>query len=216
MMLDFAATFPISPLKYSTLRAASAPPPRSLLECHTRTSPQRRRIEEFVRTEFHTHFKARVTQFMPLLVALKSEGDIRAVVGCRPAALEPLFLEKYTGEPIECVLARKVGVTVRRDELVEIGGLACCSGRAAVDIVKAIAPLLLHAGFSWVVFTGADTVMNVFRRLQLEPHVLCPADPLVLGDERHEWGTYYDHNPRVMAGRLRDGVAKLRALEELQ
>jgi thermostable hemolysin len=216
MMLDFAATFPISPLKYSALRAASASPTRSLLECHTRTSPQRRRIEEFVRKEFLTHFNARVTQFMPMLLALRSGGDIRAVVGCRPAAHEPLFLEKYTDEPIECVLARKLAVSMRRDELVEIGGLACRSGRAAIDIVKALAPLLLNAGFSWVVFTGADTVMNVFRYLQLEPHVLCPADPLLLGDERHDWGTYYDHNPQVMAGRLRDGVAKLGALQELQ
>ena len=101
------------------------------------------------------------------------------------------------------MLARELDVSVRRDELVEIGGLACRSGRAAVDIVKALAPLLLHAGFSWVVFTGADTVMNVFRRLQLEPHVLCPADPLSLGEERHDWGTYYDQRLRLFAAHSR-------------
>jgi hypothetical protein len=216
MTFEFAAASAISPLEYSALHTAFAPPPRLLLECYTRTSPQRRRVEEFVRTEFLTHFNARVTRFMPLLLALRDGGDIRGVVGCRPAAHEPLFLEKYTCEPVECVLAKKLAVSVRREELVEIGGLACRGGRAAVDIVKALAPLLLHVGFSWVVFTGADTVMKVFRRLQLEPHVLCPADPLALGEERHEWGTYYDHNPQVMAGRLRDGVAKLGALEKLQ
>jgi hypothetical protein len=69
-----------------------------------------------------------------------------------------------------------------------------------------LVPYLLDAGFSWVVFTGADTVMNVFRYLQLSPLPVCPADPLLLGATRHEWGSYYDHHPQVMVGRIRDGV----------
>jgi hypothetical protein len=212
MHLELAAT-PVPLLDHSRLPMRRAAPTHPLLECHDRSSPQRRRIEEFVRNEFWAHFDARVTRFMPLLLALRKGGDIHAVVGCRPAAYEALFLERYTGDAIENVLAQKFGVALCREEIVEIGGLACRNARAAIHIVKALAPVLLHAGFSWVVFTGADTVMNVFRHLKLEPYVLCAADPLVLGDERHDWGSYYEHNPRVMAGRLRDGVAKLSALE---
>jgi hypothetical protein len=70
---------------------------------------------------------------------------------------------------------------------------------------------LLACGFSWVVFTGADTVMKVFAHLGLEPRALCPADPLLLGEARHDWGTYYDHRPHVMAGRIADGLAATRA-----
>jgi hypothetical protein len=72
--------------------------------------------------------------------------------------------------------------------------------------VRALVPQLLGAGFTWVVFTGADTVMNVFRYLGLTPRALCPADPLLLGDARHEWGSYYAHDPYVMAGRIEDGA----------
>jgi hypothetical protein len=132
-------------------------------------------------------------------------GGIRAVVGCRAAAAEPLFLETYTREPIEVALATVNGFWVPRERIVEIGSLACRNGGAAVAIIRALVPHLLRAGFSWVVFTGADTVMNVFQRLDLAPRMLCRADALLLGDARHDWGTYYDHNPHVMAGRVADG-----------
>jgi hypothetical protein len=145
---------------------------------------------------------------MPELLGLHSpDGSIRAVVGCRAAAAEPLFLETYTRQPIEDSLASLNGFFVPRERIVEIGSLACGSATAAVAIVRALVPYLLCAGFSWVVFTGADTVMNVFRHLGLAPRPLCPADPLLLGEARHDWGTYYDHSPHVMAGRIADGIA---------
>jgi hypothetical protein len=121
-----------------------------------------------------------------------------------------LFLETYTREPIEIALASSNGFFVPRERIVEIGSLACRNGTAAVAIVRALVPYLLRAGFTWVVFTGADTVMNVFRYLGLSPRALCPADPLLLGEARHDWGTYYDHAPQVMAGRIADGLAAAR------
>jgi hypothetical protein len=175
---------------------------------HGATSPQRATLEEFVRREFRTHFGARIRQFMPELLGLHGpDGSIRAVVGCRPAAAEPLFLETYTREPIEIALASLNGFSVPREDIVEIGSLACRNATAAVAIVRSLIPYLLRAGFSWVVFTGADTVMNVFRHLGLTPSALCPADPALLGDARCDWGTYYDHEPHVMAGRIADGAA---------
>ena len=170
-------------------------------------SPQRALLEDFVRREFLLHFGARIKHFMPELLALHgTDGSIRSVVGCRAAAAEPLFLETYTRRPIEEVLAARNGFWVPRERIVEIGSLACRSARGAIEIVRALVPHLLHAGFSWVVFTGADTVMSVFRYLGLSPRQLCNADPKLLGDARHDWGTYYDHQPHVMAGRIQDGV----------
>jgi hypothetical protein len=180
------------------------------LVCHTHDTPQRRRAEAFVRTEFLEHFDARVTRFMPTLLELHDgRGAIRGVVGCRSAAHEPLFLETYTRMPIEQLILQRLEVQVPRTEIVEIGSLACRDARAAIDVVKVIVPLLLDAGFSWVAFTGASTVMNVFRYLGLAPHVLCNADRALLAADGDDWGTYYDHDPRVMTGRLRDGARAL-------
>jgi hypothetical protein len=181
------------------------------LVSHGVCSPQRSSLEEFVRREFLTHFGARIRQFMPELLGLHGPGGaIRAVVGCRAAAVEPLFLETYTREPIEHALASLHGFFVPREQIVEIGSLACRSATAAVAIVRALVPYLLQAGYSWVVFTGADTVVNVFRHLKLAPRALCPADPLLLGEARHDWGSYYAHEPQVMAGRIADGLGAAR------
>jgi hypothetical protein len=183
---------------------------QSVLISHPRGSSHRGEIEEFLRREFRDHFGADLKRFMPQLVALHApDGAVRAVVGCRSAAHEKLFLETYTIRPVEELIAERVGIVVPRAEIVEVGSLACRNGRAATEIVLALVPALIEAGFTWVVFTGADTVRNVFRRLRLAPHALCAADQTLLGADRHDWGRYYDHNPIVMAGRIADGLAAL-------
>lgn len=202
---------PIMPT--ATLARPRLPRRDAALVEHEPGSAGRRDVERFIRDEYRAHFGARVSHFMPQLIALHSgDGTLRAAVGCRGAASEPLFLETYTGAPIEHVIADRLGITVPRNEIVEVGSLACRDGRAAMDIVTALVPALIGAGFSWVAFTGADTVRNVFRRMKLVPHALCVADQTLLGEARHDWGTYYEHHPIVMAGRIMDGIAPVLSL----
>ena len=82
---------------------------------------------------------------MPELLALRdADGAVRAAVGCRAAATEPLFLETYTREPIEAALARRTGFFVPRERStpLEAAGLlyrdnlrltATREGRAVLD-----------------------------------------------------------------------------------
>jgi hypothetical protein len=184
---------------------------------HGSSSPRRGEIEDFIRSEYRKHFDANVHEFMPTLIALHDGNDrVCAVVGCRSAALEPLFLEVYTDKSVESLIAERAGVAVPREQIVEIGSLACRDGRSALAIVRALVPFLISAGFTWVAFTGADTVVNVLRRLELEPCALCVADSRKLGAARFAWGSYYDHDPVVMAGRLRDGVEMLESMPGIQ
>ena len=191
--------------------------PRPRLFLHGRGSPQRSELETFIRNEYREHFDADVREFMPTFLALHdAAGRISAAVGCRSAALEPLFLEVYTEQPIERMIEMRAGAPVPRDRIVEIGSLACRDGRAAMAIIRALAPYLIEAGFSWVAFTGADTVVNVLRRMNLEPLALCVADSSRLGASRLLWGSYYDHDPVVMAGRLTDGLDAMGSAPGLQ
>jgi hypothetical protein len=154
---------------------------------------------------------------MPTLVGLHGiDGSLLAAVGYRSAALESLFLEVYTQAPIEEVIRRQTGIDVPRSQIVEVGSLACTGGRAAMEIVTSLVPALIEDGFSWVVFTGADTVRNVFRRLNLKPVSLCIANKSMLGDRQQEWGSYFDHNPVVMAGRIADGIVALEPMSIAQ
>jgi hypothetical protein len=185
---------------------------RSFLVRHDEQSPTRDRVQQFIVREYRRHFAAEVTEFMPILVGLHgADGSLRAAVGYRSARDGPLFLEAYTKAPIEQMVQLQTGVSVPRNQIVEVGSLACTGGRAAMEIVTALVPALIEDGFSWVVFTGADTVRNVFRRLKLRPVALCIANKAVLGERQHDWGSYYDHNPVVMAGRIADGMMALEA-----
>jgi hypothetical protein len=179
---------------------------------HSRDSSSRAEIEAFIRREFIEHFGATIKAFMPRLIAVhEAAGGVRAAVGCRGAGEGKLFLETYTRAPIEHAIGEKLGAAVPREQIVEVGSLACRNGRAAMEIVTALIPMLIGEGFTWVVFTGADTVRNVFRRLNLLPEALCAADKTLLGAAHRDWGSYYDHHPIVMAGRLADGIVALEA-----
>jgi hypothetical protein len=190
---------------------------RLQLVLHGRGSPRRAELETFIREEYRQHFEADVREFMPTFLALHdAAGRICAAVGCRSAALEPLFLEVYTERPIETMIAERTSVHVPREQIAEIGSLACRNGRSAVAIIRALTPYLIDAGFSWVAFTGADSVVKVLRRMKLEPLELCVADCSKLGPSGSAWGSYYEHDPVVMAGRLLDGIEALDSVPGIQ
>lgn len=188
-----------------------------VLSEHPTHSGRRAEVEAFIRAEFRRHFGATLKELMPALVTLHGDdGELRAAAGYRGAASGRLFLETYTQRPIEAVISERLAIEVPRERIVEVGNFACHGRGAAVDMVRALVPALCHAGFSWVVFTGADTVRNVFSRLGLAPIPLCAAEGSLLGNARHDWGTYYDHQPVVMAGRIADGMRALRSLAGVQ
>ena len=193
---------------------SSTPQPK--LELHSTASPRRPAVEGFVRDAYRRHFDADVTQFMPQLLSLDdAAGGIRAAVGYRHAATEPLFLEQYTDGPVERLVSLAAGRSVQRHEIVEIGGLACRNPRAALVLVATVVPYLLDRGFAWAVFTGADTIQRVLTRMRLLPLALCAAAPDKIGLDVHRWGSYYAHDPRVLAGRLGDGLRILAKQEML-
>jgi len=182
------------------------------LKLHGADSPWRADIEALVQREYRRHFDADIREFMPHFVALHdSAGDILAVVGCRSAAKETLFLEIYADKPIEDMICEQTAEAVRRAAIVEIGSLACRDARAGIALIRALAPFLVTHGFEWVTFTGADTVVRMLRSLNLLPFALCVADRERLGAAQSAWGSYYEHDPVVMAGRLRDGLTCLHA-----
>lgn len=193
------------------------PPSLIGLTEHTQDAPGRAQVEAFIRQAYLEHFEAHLKDFMPNLLAMHDErGRVRAAAGYCGAADGALFLETYTRQPIEEVIAARCGQIPARDQIVEVGSFACRGGRAAIELIRALVPYLISTGFAWVVFTGADTVVNVFKRLRLEPRELCRANKALLGEAQCDWGSYYEHNPIVMAGRLIDGMDQLELIPSVQ
>ena len=108
---------------------------------------RRRAVEDFVRERFAAHYQARVRQFMPRLFALEAaDGSLHGAVGCRGAAEQGLFLERYLDEPVESVIARRTGERVEREGVVEVGNLAAHGAGTARLLIIALTRILAAGG----------------------------------------------------------------------
>ncbi len=167
--------------------------------------PGRRQIEQFIAERFQAAHGACVQQFMPLLVTLETAaGEVRAVAGIRSAQRDALFLEHYLAAPVERVIATRLGVESRRQDVVEVGNLAAVKPGFGRYLFAALTDLLRAWNFRWLACTGIASVLNVFRRLGMDPVCVAPALPEKIPGAA-QWGSYYDKQPQVMVGEIERG-----------
>ncbi|HZX30480.1 MAG TPA: thermostable hemolysin [Rhodocyclaceae bacterium] len=171
-------------------------------------SPRRAGTEDFIRTCFSRHYGARIPSFAPNLTLLENAGGIVAATGWRCAGDEPLYLENYLDEPIENAVARLAGQPVPRESIAEAAHLASHRAGASLDVILTLARHLDRLGFEWVTFTATRTLVGIFARLGLPLLSLASANPARLGPQAAAWGSYYDTEPIVVAGRIRLAIEK--------
>jgi hypothetical protein len=177
--------------------------------------PRRAVVERFVRLAFRTAYAATVDTFCPRFLTFSSHGEIRAAVGYRDGGIKPLFSELYLDRPAEQMMRLRLDQPVERAQLVEVGNLALSHPGQARWIIAATTVYLRAAGYRWVLFTAVTPLVNAFKRLGLQPIPLVAADPRRLADQGAAWGSYYDGAPRVYAGDIEAGVAKLKTCPSL-
>lgn len=196
----------VQPEQTLQLLGSPAPQPGSLREA----------LEQFIGERFAHTYGARISQFMPELLGLTRQQSLQAVVGLRPAASQPLFLEHYLAQPVEQLISARGMPGCRRDQIIEVGNLAALAPGGARLLIIALTHYLYQRGFQWVVFTGTALLLNSFQRLTLSPLLLGQADPECLGEERHAWGSYYSTRPQVMAGFIPEGYRQLHSRDMFQ
>lgn len=169
---------------------------------------EREEVEGFIKKCFADAYSASVSSFMPRLFRLTTRrGEVIAAFGIRSAQRERLFLETYLDEPIEQVIENKAGTRLQRGQIVEVGNLAAIYPGAVRWLFVALTVKLYDEGYEWVVFTGTPALCNVLKKLGLHAVEIGPAKPERLAaEERARWGTYYDTQPMVMAGNIRDAL----------
>ena len=171
--------------------------------------PLRTQVEQFIARRFFEVHGARISSFMPLLVAqCTADSRILAAVGIRSAAGDALFLEHYLDTPIELAILSNAGqvmVTPQRDRIVEIGNLASINRRASWNLFKMLSALLAAENFEWAVFTGCTSLRRMFKTMNIEMVCLGRALQSRLPPDQQTWGGYYEDNPQVVAGQVSRG-----------
>lgn len=167
------------------------------------------RVMDFIRRRFLQAYGARPElRPLPLMVLVNRHGTLLAAVGVRPATSERLFLEDYLDQPVERALPEP---GCCRDNIMEIAHLAGVEAGVSRLLFSAMALWLERHGMNWVVCTGTGQLHNGFQRMGIQVADLGSARPERLADGGDDWGSYYQHNPRVMAMHVPEGLAGLRS-----
>ena len=162
----------------------------------------------FVRQRFARHHGANIQQLLPWQCTLRDEqGQLLASAGLNPAGSGPLFLEHYLESPVEQQLAARLQQPVVRDDILEVGNLAAWDGHARL-LILALIQYLAEQRYRYVVFTATDQVRALFRALGLKPQYLQTASRERI-PHPELWGRYYEHDPQVVAGDIRQGYQQL-------
>ncbi len=165
--------------------------------------PDRANVEAFIYEVFYRAYGAKVNNFMPKLIALRDENfNLVAAFGMREAKNTTLFLEQYLDEPIETKISKRLNQAIKRSDITEIGNLAVVNPRNAGILISHIIQHSIDAGVQWCAATAHHTLQNGLIKGGCDVFPLHPVDPTRLPlEEQADWGSYYNHQPQVVAVR---------------
>lgn len=162
-------------------------------------------LKQFIAETFAQAYGAQVDHFCKCLMGVHNpEGQLIAAAGYNVADDQTLFLEQYLNLPVEQVVSSKLGFTVDRSLIAEVGNLATRHAGGARMLIRLVTEVLHREGFKWVVFTATRSLINSFHRMGLEPVELAHATPGRVKNAA-AWGSYYDTQPVVVVGDIEMG-----------
>ena len=167
----------------------------------------RQQVEALIRSVYQKAYGAQIDGFAPVLVTWETAGEVVATAGYRSAE-EPLFLERYLDRPIESALMAPHAVA--RSRIVEVGHLTSVRPGEGRRLIVALAVHLSNSDVEWVASTVTAELRQLVVRLGLGAVALASARRERLGVDGDSWGSYFDHDPIVMAGHLPTALRRLK------
>lgn len=175
----------------------------------------RQSLEQFIAGGFAAAYDARISQFMPHLLAVTLHGQWQAVLGIRSGLAPRLFVEQYLDADI-CTVLADAGILAQRAQVAEIGNLYASGRQQTLLLFIAMAVALYQQGYRHLVCCATPTVMSMLSRHGLQLNVLAEGDPSRLGAAAADWGTYYQRHPQVCQLDLSAAYQLIMAKPQLQ
>lgn len=167
---------------------------------------ERARVERFIERRFFDRFGSLIADHYPTLLSLQnSDQDIVAAIGLRSASSEALFLERYFDEPIEQVILAATNVMAPRSDILEIGNMASTGRAASARLIAASASYLSTCRYQYAVVTATEELRRMLAAYGFASRVLGAARAERLPDGGRSWGSYYEQNPEILMGEIRQG-----------
>jgi hypothetical protein len=205
----------LPPLAYKDCQPAGAEQQQAQLVWCDRGHNCRDSLEQFIAGGFAAAYDARISQFMPHLLAVTLHGQWQAVLGIRSGLAPRLFVEQYLDADI-CTVLAGAGIATQRAQVAEIGNLYASGRQQTLLLFIAMAVALYQQGYRHLVCCATPTVMSMLSRHGLQLNILAEGDPSRLGDAAADWGSYYQRHPQVCQLDLTAAYQLIMAKPQLQ
>jgi len=164
----------------------------------SRSSELRGAVEAAIRTRYWNDYRALLRTWPATLVAdVSATGRVECAAGIR-FGRQTLFAEHYIDRPVELALRRETGEPVERERIVEVCHLAAPRAGCALSFVRRLIDFICAADADWAIFTATQPLRRLLARNRMAMVELACADRGRVPDPG-DWGSYFDHDPRVMA-----------------
>lgn len=175
-------------------------------------SETRAAVECFIQRGYLNTYQANINITTPYLIALE-KCALKSALGVR-SGKQTLFTEQYLALPIEQELSMR-GFHTKRSEIAEIAHLYSNAKVFTVPLMLVTALALQFKGFSSMVFTGTEHVINLIKRTGIKVEQIANADASMLSSSDDNWGTYYDTQPVVACIALQDVIDVIQSTPKL-
>ncbi len=163
----------------------------------------RTRILKFTQRVFQEHYQAEIGDDSPCLIgAFDRDHNLVAALGLRDAS-SGFFCEHYLDQSVAEALSTHYGMAVPAELIIEVTHLCARRPGFLRDLIALLPEALMLRGYRYLTCTATRCLEMYFRRRGLPCATLGPATREALpAAERSRWGSYYDAQPRVLAGEL--------------
>ena len=164
-------------------------------------------LERFISSAYKNIFNAKLNSFLPNLVASTlADDEIYTAFGYCDAAQSPLFLESYLDTPIEKLLSQKLGYSIERHQIVEVGNLSISKCVDSVKTMRDIAIYLRNLGYEWIVCTATRYLRMLFLKSGSRPTSIAQAPNSKVTNDGTDWGNYYVTAPEILVGNIDQSI----------
>jgi Thermostable hemolysin len=164
----------------------------------TRSAELRSAVEDEIRKVYWDRYAARLSSFPSVLLAeVSPSGVIECAAGIR-FGFQELFSECYLDQPAEQALSHRFGRAVNRDGVVEVCNLVATTSGRSLSFIRRLIEFVEMADAEWALFTATRTLRRLLQRSGLHMTELTCAKRSQI-DNPDDWGSYYEHDPRVVA-----------------
>jgi len=145
------------------------------------------------------HIEPTPDEFVAMQVSNFSKEDFAGAYGVTYPKFGSLFSEKYIDHSIEMIASEFAGTEIVRSQICEIGSFSSFGYKtAAYKLLETLPQILWSKGMRFTLVTLTPIVENIINKLGYTYHPIGVADINKLPiEQRHQWGSYYDHRPIV-------------------